>query len=282
MSRTKKKCVSCSSLVVPLGLQASGEGARNSKNSYSVQRSLDYTIRPTGGAYGMQYVVFTLKPEQKLLVEAGSMMYYKGDLAMKTSMGDGAENTSFGKKLKRGLKQVFTGRSFFTTSFENKSAEEVADIGIAAAYPGTIIPLKLEEMEGGIFCEKGAFLASAESVQFDISFNANVKRGFLGGEGFLLQKLEGRGLCLLHTGGSVHTEELGEKDAIKVDTGCIVAYEGSVTFATEKIRGIKNVLFGKEGLVLATLTGPGKVWIQSMPFERMLRKITRAVKAEIK
>ena len=182
--------------------------------------------------------------------------------------------TTTASGLKKKFKRVFSGRSIFTTSFENQHQEEKAKIGFSPSSPGTIVAIT---PKNGIFCQRGAFLAASEAVSFDAALSKSFKVGFFGGEGFVMQKLKGEGICFLQAGGSILEIELKEKEKMFVDTGCVVAYETSVVFDVKQVSGIKNKLLGGEGLFLATLQGPGRVWVQSMPFERLVAQIGQRV-----
>lgn len=221
----------------------------------------------------MQLVEIELDPREAVLAEAGAMMYMNQNIHMDTIFGDGSdEQSGFLGKLFGAGKRILTGESLFMTVFENVGQGK-EHVSFAAPYPGKIIPFDLTEYNGRIICQKDAFLCAAKGVSIGIEFQRKLGAGFFGGEGFIMQKLEGDGLAFIHAGGTIVTRELLPGEMLKVDTGCLVAMTSSIGYNIEMVKGIKSAFFGGEGLFFATLTGPGKVWLQSMPFNRLAGRI---------
>ncbi|MGJ9459532.1 TIGR00266 family protein [Oceanobacillus sp. CF4.6] len=224
----------------------------------------------------MQFVEVELDPNETVIAEAGSLMMMDDQIQMETIFGDGTQNQSgiMGKLLGAG-KRVITGESLFMTTFTNEGVGK-KHVSFASPYPGKIIPMDLSEIDGKLICQKDAFLAAAKGVAVGVEFQRKVGAGFFGGEGFIMQKLEGDGMAFVHAGGTIHKKVLGPGETLKVDTGCLVAMTGTVDYNIEYIGGIKTALFGGEGLFFATLRGPGTVWIQSLPFSRLASRIFAA------
>ena len=224
----------------------------------------------------MQFVEITLDPQEAVIAEAGSMMYMTQGIQMETQFGDGSQQGAgfFDKVLSAG-KRVLTGESLFMTIFTCRSAAR-EKVAFAAPYPGKIVPVDLAQIGGQLICQKDAFLCAAKGISIGISFSRKIGRGLFGGEGFILQKLEGDGLAFMHAGGTITSRELGAAETLRVDTGCLVAFQPSVNYDIQFTGGIKNTLFGGEGLFLATLTGPGKIFLQSLPFSRLADRIYAA------
>ncbi|NEN23604.1 TIGR00266 family protein [Cryomorpha ignava] len=224
----------------------------------------------------LQCVEIELDPQEAVVAEAGSLMYMDDTIEMKTIFGDGSDKESgiLGKFLSAG-KRVLTGESLFLTTYTNQGYGK-RQVTFAAPYPGKVVPFNLTHYDGKIICQKSAFLCAAKGVAVGIEFQKRIGVGLFGGEGFIMQKLEGDGLAFVHAGGTIITRELGPGDVLRVDTGCLVAFTQSVDYNIEMVRGIRNAFFGGEGLFLATLRGPGRVWIQSMPFSRLADKIISA------
>lgn len=218
----------------------------------------------------MQFVEIELDKGESVVAEAGSMMMMDEYISMETIFGDGSKKG--GSKLFGAAKRVLTGESLFMTSFTNTSNDR-KKVSFASPYPGKIIPIDLSEMNGKLICQKDSFLCAAKGVSIGIDFRKKLGVGFFGGEGFILQKLEGDGLCFIHAGGTIVKKELMPGEKLKVDTGCLVAMTKDIKYDIEFIGGIKNSLFGGEGLFFATLTGPGCVWVQSLPFSRLASRI---------
>ncbi|MEO8235931.1 MAG: TIGR00266 family protein [Flavobacterium sp.] len=221
----------------------------------------------------MQYVEIELDPQEIVVAEAGSFMMMDNNIQMETIFGDGSGQQSglFGKLLSAG-KRVLTGESLFMTAFINQNNTK-SKVSFASPYPGKIIPIDLTQFGGKFICQKDSFLCAAKGVSIGIEFSKKLGRGLFGGEGFIMQKIEGDGMAFVHSGGTLAKKELGVGDILKVDTGCIVGFTKDVDYDIEFIGGIKNSLFGGEGLFYATLRGPGTVYVQSLPFSRLADKI---------
>lgn len=224
----------------------------------------------------MQAVVITLDPGEAVVAEAGAMLYMDPDIEMATqlSMKTGPGGGVFGKLFEAG-KRVVTGESFFITYFANEGRVR-RDCAFAAPYPGRVVPLELAEHGGQIVCQKDSFLCAARGVEIGIALQRKLGVGLFGGEGFILQKLtapSGNGQAFLHAGGTIIERELARGETLRVDTGCLVAMEKTVSYDIQFVKGIKNKLFGGEGLFYAALSGPGKVWVQTLPFSRLADRI---------
>lgn len=234
-----------------------------------IAHEIDYHI------YGeeMQYVEIELDPQEIVIAEAGSFMMMDNGIQMETIFGDGSQQQSglFGKLLSAG-KRVLTGESLFMTAFINQNYNK-SKVSFASPYPGKIIPIDLRQFGGKFICQKNAFLCAAKGVAVGIEFSKKLGTGLFGGEGFIMQKLEGDGMAFVHSGGTLAKKELQPGEILKVDTGCIVGFTQVVDYDIEFIGGIKNSLFGGEGLFYATLRGPGTVYIQSLPFSRLADRI---------
>lgn len=221
----------------------------------------------------MQIVEIELDPQESAVAESGSFMMMDQEIRMETLFGDGsgAQQGFFGKLMSAG-KRLITGESLFITAFTNVGQGK-KKVSFAAPYPGKIIPMDLSLLGGKVICQKDAFLCAARGVTVGIEFQRKLGTGIFGGEGFIMQKLEGDGLAFVHAGGYVIEKELQPGEVLKVDTGCIVAYTQQVDFDVEFVRGIKNMVFGGEGLFFAVLRGPGKVWMQSLPISRLASRV---------
>jgi uncharacterized protein (TIGR00266 family) len=224
----------------------------------------------------MQFVECELDPGEAMVGEAGSLMYMEQDIEMDTVFGDGSAQTGgfFGKLLGAG-KRLVTGESLFTTVYANQGSVK-RRLAFAAPYPGKIIAVDLRQMGGTLVCQKDAFLCAAKGVQLGIAFQKKLGVGFFGGEGFIMQRLDGDGMAFVHSGGTVVKRELAAGETLRVDTGCLVALTPSVNFDIQYVGKIKTALFGGEGLFFATLAGPGTVWLQSLPFSRLASRIFAA------
>jgi len=221
----------------------------------------------------MQYVQIELDPQETVVAEAGALMFMDAPVQMETLFGDGSnEGGGFMSKLKGAGKRMFTGESLFMTAFTNEGSGK-SSAYFAAPYPGKIVPLDLAQMGGKVICQKDAFLCCAKGVSIGIEFQKRLGVGFFGGAGFIMQKLEGDGLAFVHACGTLHERTLQAGETLKVDTGCIVAFEQTVHYDVEMVKGIKSAFFGGEGLFFATVKGPGKVWLQSLPFSRLADRI---------
>jgi uncharacterized protein (TIGR00266 family) len=236
---------------------------------------IDYKI------YGedMQFVEIELDPGESAVAEAGSLMYKEASVQMETVFGDGhhsGQGGGFMDKLLGAGKRIITGESLFTTVFSHAGSSGKAKVAFAAPYPGTIVPLHLSNYNGRIICQKDSFLCAARGVQIGVFFQKKVMTALFGGEGFIMQKLEGDGQVFVHAGGTIMERQLAPGERIDVDTGCVVALTDTVGFDVKPVGGIKSMLFGGEGVFLATLTGPGHVWMQSLPFSRMAGRMFAA------
>jgi uncharacterized protein (TIGR00266 family) len=233
---------------------------------------VDYEIKGSE----MQFVEVELDPGEAAVGEAGSMMFMDAGISMDTVFGDGSQNQGglFGKLLGAG-KRLITGESLFTTVYTNQGATKLR-VGFAAPYPGKILPMDLKQLGGMLICQKDAFLCAAKGVSLGIYFQQKISTGFFGGEGFIMQKLEGDGLAFVHAGGTVVRRELKPGQTLFVDTGCLVALTPNVNFEVQYVGKIKTALFGGEGLFFAKVTGPGTVWLQSLPFSRLASRVFAA------
>jgi uncharacterized protein (TIGR00266 family) len=235
---------------------------------------IDYQI------YGeeMQFVEIELDPYETVIAEAGSFMMMDDGIELATIFGDGSHREQnaglWGKVLSAG-KRLITGESLFMTAFTHGGTGK-RRVSFASPYPGRIIPLDLDEHEGKVICQKDAFLCAAKGVSVGIEFSKRLGRGFFGGEGFIMQKLEGDGLAFLHAGGTVVRKELAIGESMRVDTGCLVGFTADVDYDIEMIKGVRNMFFGGEGLFYAYLQGPGTVWVQSLPFSRLADRVISA------
>jgi uncharacterized protein (TIGR00266 family) len=222
----------------------------------------------------MQAVIVTLDPSEMVIAEAGAMMYMQDDIEMNTALDPGG-STGIAAKLWKGAKRVLSGDSFFVTTFAN-SGRKRRDVAFAAPYPGKIYPVDLDKWGGRIVAQKDSFLCAAYGINVTIAFTRRIGAGFFGGEGFILQKLEGDGLAFLHACGTLAEMTLAPGETLRVDTGCLVAMEESVEYDIKMVPGIKTALFGGEGLFFANLTGPGRVILQTLPFSRLADRIIAA------
>lgn len=224
----------------------------------------------------MQFVEVELDPGEAAIGEAGSMMFMDMGIEMDTVFGDGSQQQGgiFGKLLGAG-KRLITGESLFTTVYTNQGQGK-RRVAFAAPYPGKILPMDLKQLGGTLMCQKDSFLCAARGVSLGIGFQKRLGAGFFGGEGFILQKLEGDGMAFVHAGGTVVRRELKAGESLMVDTGCVVAFTAGVDFDIQYVGKIKTALFGGEGLFLAKLSGPGEIWLQSLPFSRLASRIFAA------
>jgi uncharacterized protein (TIGR00266 family) len=240
--------------------------------SYSqrTNHEIDYKI------YGeeLQYVEIELDPSETAIAESGAMMMMEDGIGMQTIFGDGSQQQGGGflGKLMSAGKRVLTGESLFMTAFTN-IAQGKKKVSFAAPYTGKIIPMDLLEIGGTVIAQKDAFLCAAKGVSVGIHFQRRLGTGIFGGEGFIMEKIEGDGMAFLHAGGYITEKVLVPGEVLKVDTGCLVAYTPTVDFDIEFVRGVRNVIFGGEGLFFARLQGPGRVWIQSLPISRLAGRI---------
>lgn len=227
----------------------------------------------------MQYIEVELDPGEAAVAEAGGMMFMEDGIEMETIFGDGSENKSgFLGSLMGAGKRLITGESLFMTVFGN-SGQGKKKVAFAAPYPGKIIPFHLSEIGGELIAQKDAFLCAAKGVSLGIAFQKKLGAGLFGGEGFIMQRLEGDGYAFCNAGGTICERSLAAGETLRVDTGCIVAFTPSVDYDIEFVGKIKSALFGGEGLFFATLKGPGKVWLQSLPLSRMAGRILSATRS---
>jgi uncharacterized protein (TIGR00266 family) len=224
----------------------------------------------------MQFVEVELDPGEAAIGEAGSMFFMDAGISMDAVFGDGSNSGGgfLGKLLGAG-KRLLTGESLFTTVYTNQAPSKQR-VAFAAPYPGKIIPMDLRQLGGTLICQKDAFLCAARGVSLGIAFQQKLSAGFFGGEGFIMEKLEGDGLAFVHAGGTVVRRTLQPGQTLLLDTGCLVAHTPNVNFEIQYVGKIKTALFGGEGLFLAKLTGPGEVWLQSLPFSRLASRIFAA------
>lgn len=235
---------------------------------------IDYNI------YGenMQFVEVELDPKETVIAEAGALMMMEDDIEMETIFGDGSKASNNGGLMDRLIgagKRVITGESLFMTTFTNEGPQK-RHVYFASPYPGEIVPMDLSQLNGKIICQKDAFLAAAKGVSIGIEFQRKLGTGFFGGEGFIMQKLEGDGMAFIHAGGTISERQLEPGERLRVDTGCLVAMTADVDYNIEAVGGIKTALFGGEGIFFATLRGPGTVWVQSLPFSRLASRVFAA------
>ena len=227
----------------------------------------------------MQYVEVELDPGEAAVGEAGVMMYMQDGIQMDTIFGDGsAQQGGFFGKLMGAGKRLITGEGLFTTVFHNEGPAK-RRVAFAAPYPGKIVPMDLSQLGGTLICQKDSFLCAAKGVSLGIAFQKKLGVGLFGGEGFIMQKLEGDGMAFVHAGGTLMERTLAPGETLRVDTGCVVAFQPSVDFDIQFVGKIKSALFGGEGLFFATLRGPGKVWLQSLPLSRLANRIIASAPA---
>jgi len=239
------------------------------------RRAHDIDFEIHGGE--MQFVEVELDPGEGAIAEAGSMMYMTQGIQMETIFGDGSQRQSSGVMgaLLGAGKRILTGESLFMTAFTNQSQNK-HKVAFGAPYPGKILPMDLRALGGHLVCQKDSFLCAARGVSIGIAFQRKLGVGLFGGEGFIMQKLEGDGLCFVHAGGNIQHFDLKPGENLRVDTGCLVALQPSVNYDIQFVGGIKTALFGGEGIFFATLQGPGRVWLQSLPLSRMADRIYSA------
>lgn len=250
---------------------SSSQFASTGGNSYSGRKAdvIDYEIFGSE----MQYVEIILDPQEVVIAEAGGMMYMGDGIEMQTVFGDpGQQGQGFWNKVLGAGKRMLTGESLFMTTFTNNGRQR-AKVAFAAPYPGKIVPLHLDQLGGEIICQKDSFLCGARGIQIEIAFQKKIMVALFGGEGFIMQRLKGDGIACVHAGGTLLERDLAPGETLRLDTGCLVALQSSVQYDIQFVGGFKNTLFGGEGLFLATLRGPGKVWLQSLPFSRLAGRV---------
>ena len=222
---------------------------------------IDYTLIGDD----MQAVIISLDPDEAVQAEAGAMMFMEDGIEMNTETGGG---------IMKGVKRIIAGESFFITTFMNRATEK-KKMSFAAPYPGKILPLNLRET-GAMLCQRDAYLCSAYGIDISVAFTKRLGAGFFGGEGFILQKLSGDGYAFVHAGGTLIEKKLSSGETLRVDTGCLVAFEENVDYNIEFVGGLKTAFFGGEGLFFTTLTGPGTAYLQTLPFSRMADRVMTA------
>lgn len=242
----------------------------DASSSTRIADEIDYQI------FGddMQYAEIVLDPGEAVIAEAGAMMYMSSGIQMETVFGDPSrKGENFWNKMMSAGKRVITGESLFMTVFSN-AASQRETVAFGAPYPGRIEALHLDQLNGEIIAQRDSFLCGAKGIEISIAFQKKIGVGLLGGEGFIMQKLRGDGIALIHACGTMMHRELGPGETLRVDTGCIVALGNSVNYDIQFNNSIKSALFSGEGLVFATLTGPGPIWLQSLPFARLARRFS--------
>ncbi|MBS2211225.1 TIGR00266 family protein [Carboxylicivirga mesophila] len=229
---------------------------------------IDYEIK----GHDVQFVEIELDPHETVIAEAGAMLYMEDGIDFETKMGDGSNpSQGFLGKLAAGASRLITGESLFITHFTHRGYGKKR-VAFSAPYPGTIVPIDLSQIGGRVIVQKDAFLCAALGTKLSMHFNKRIGAGFFGGEGFILQKLQGDGKAFIHAGGTLVEKELSG-ETLRVDTGCVVGFTDGIDFSIERAGGLKSMVFGGEGLFLATLRGTGKVWLQSMPINKLIRAI---------
>ena len=233
---------------------------------------IDYKIRGDD----MQFVEIELDPAEAVVAEAGGMMFMDDGIAMETIFGDGSPRAGglLGALLGAG-KRVLTGESLFMTVFQNQAGEK-RRVAFGAPCPGKIVPVRLRDVGGELIAQKDSFLCAAKGVTIGIAFQKRFGVGLFGGEGFIMQRLTGDGWAFIHAGGTLYERTLAAGEVLRVDTGCIVAFQPTIEYDIQLVGGVKTALFGGEGLFFATLRGPGKIWLQSLPFSRLASRIVAA------
>ena len=238
----------------------------------NAMHEIDYKIHGDD----LQFVEVELDPQEAVVAEAGGMMFMDDGIAMETIFGDGSsQNTGFMGALLGAGKRLLTGESLFMTVFQNRDAGK-RRLAFGAPYPGKIVPVHLAELGGELLAQKDSFLCAAKGVSLGIAFQKRFGAGLFGGEGFILQRLQGDGWAFMHAGGTLYKRSLAPGETLRVDTGCVVALQPSVDFDIQFVGSVKTALFGGEGLFFATLRGPGRIWLQSLPFSRLAGRIVAA------
>ncbi|MEM6362908.1 MAG: TIGR00266 family protein [Planctomycetota bacterium] len=247
-------------------------GGQSNDGRVRTSDEIDYEI------YGheSQYVVITLDPGEQTIAEAGALMYMTDGIKMETSMGaGGGEDKGFFGKVMTAGKRALTGESLFMTTFTNHSRGQ-GKVAFGAPFPGRLIPMHLDQLGGEIICQKDAFLCGARGIDVGIAFQKKIGAGLFGGEGFIMQRLRGDGIAITHAGGTMMYQELSAGQTLRLDTGCLMAMGATVQYDIQFVGGMKNAFFGGEGLFMATVVGPGPVWLQSLPFSRLAGRVAAA------
>lgn len=260
--------------IAPIMERLRGVGAPPPTPQGRVSDEIEYEI------FGddMQFVEVTLDPNEVVVAEAGALLYMTRGIQMETVFGDPSKQTGVLGKLFDAGKRMVTGESLFLTTF-GATSDRREQVAFAAPYPGKIIPMHLDALGGEMLCQKQSFLCAARGVTIDIAFQKKLGAGLFGGEGFILQRIRGDGLAFVHAGGTIVKRELAAGENLRVDTGCLVAFQPSVQYDITRAGGIKTMFFGGEGLFLASITGPGNVWLQSLPFSRLAGRIAGSFSA---
>lgn len=234
-------------------------------------RSHEIDFRIFGG--DIQLLEVELDPNETVIAEAGAMVYMEDGIMFETKMGDGSNpDQGFLGKLVSAGSRLFTGESIFMTHFTHRGSRPKSRVAFSAPYPGTILPIDLATIPQGLIVQKDGFLCAALGTRIQAHFNQRLGSGFFGGEGFILQKLTGTGLSFVHAGGTVVEKHL-HNEALRVDTGCVVAFENGINFSVQRAGGLKSMIFGGEGIFLSTLSGTGRVWLQSMPVKKLIQAL---------
>ncbi|MFN8392318.1 MAG: TIGR00266 family protein [Bdellovibrionota bacterium] len=256
--------------------QAGGPPLQPPPTNMTTSDQIDFKIMGSE----MQFVEIELDPGESAIAEAGAMMYKSQYIRMESVFGNAAPSSGgFMEKLVGAGKRLLTGESLFTTVFTH-TGQGKAHVAFAAPFPGNIIPVTLRNIGGTIICQKDSFLCAARGVSIGIFFQRKILTGLFGGEGFIMQKLEGDGLVFMHAGGTIVERQLAANEVIHVDTGCVVGFQPTVQFNIEQAGNIKTALFGGEGLFVASLQGPGKIWLQSLPFSRLAGRMLMATQSQ--
>ncbi|MCH9808268.1 MAG: AIM24 family protein [Alphaproteobacteria bacterium] len=244
-------------------------GARVHHRRPDVADDIDFEIK----GQEMQFVEIELDPGESTIAEAGSMMFKDVPVDMDTIFGDGsAQQTGILGSIMGAGKRLLTGESLFMTVFTHHGQGK-ARVAFAAPYPGTVIPFHLADIGGQLICQKDAFLCAAKGVSVGMHFQKRIMTGLFGGEGFIMQKLEGDGFAFIHVGGTIIERELAPGEELHVDTGCVAAMTSTVEFDVVRAGSVKSMIFGGEGVFFAHLRGPGKIWLQSLPFSRLAGRV---------
>jgi len=257
-------------------LKPSAWGAASGSPAFRTQSRSDVVDFKICGAE-MQFVEIELDPGESVVAEAGAMMYKDSSVVMETIFGDGSTSggSGFMNKLMGAGKRLLTGESLFMTVFTH-TGQGKGRAAFGAPYPGNIIPISLPNIGGALICQKDSFLCAAKGVSIGVFFQRKILTGLFGGEGFIMEKLEGDGMVFVHAGGTIVERQLAAGEVVHVDTGCVVAIEPTVDFDIQQAGGIKTALFGGEGLFFAVLRGPGRIWLQSLPFSRLAGRMLQA------
>lgn len=235
----------------------------------TTSHEIDYQIK----GESIQIVEIELDPNETVIAEAGAMLFMEDGIVFEAKMGDGSNaNQGLFDKLLSAGSRILTGESLFMTHFTNKSSRK-AKVGFSAPYPGTVIPIHLPEHGGQMIVQKDGFLCAAFGTKVSITFNRKIGSGLVGGEGFILQKLEGNGKAFVHAGGTVIERTL-QNETLRVDTGCVVAFESQIDFDVQTSGGLRSMIFGGEGIFVATLKGTGRIWLQSMPIRKLIQVLS--------